>query len=179
MATNGKGTGMVGYNVQTVVDAKHHLIIAHEVTNVGHDKHQLANMARQANEVTGANGLTVLADRGYFSGEEIVACHPDRPQASDLRREGGRALREAGLHLSARNRHLPLPGGRAADLALHHCRARADAQPVLVQQLRRLRDEGHVRGKGAAWDAAQRGRPWACVRTFDLSSAALRASSQR
>jgi len=74
MATNGKGTGMVGYNVQTVVDAKHHLIIAHEVTNVGHDKHQLANMARQANEVTGANGLTVLADRDYFSGEEIVAC---------------------------------------------------------------------------------------------------------
>jgi transposase len=74
MATNGKGTGMVGYNVQTVVDAKHHLIIAHEVTNVGHDKHQLANMARQAKEVTGAKGLTVLADRGYFSGEQVVAC---------------------------------------------------------------------------------------------------------
>jgi hypothetical protein len=46
MATNGKGTGMVGYNVQAVVDAKHHLIIAHEVTNVGHDRSQLANMAR-------------------------------------------------------------------------------------------------------------------------------------
>jgi transposase len=74
MATNGKGTGMVGYNVQTVVDAKHHLIIAHEVTNVGHDKHQLANMARQAKEVTGTPGLTVLADRGYFSGEQVVAC---------------------------------------------------------------------------------------------------------
>src|SRR6516162_8011712 len=42
MATNGKGTGMVGYNVQTVVDGKYHLIIAHEVTNVGHDKCQLA-----------------------------------------------------------------------------------------------------------------------------------------
>src|SRR5437879_3571182 len=74
MATNGKGTGMVGYNVQTVVDAKHHLIVAHEVTNIGHDKHQLANMARQAKEVSGADGLTVLADRGYFSGEEVVAC---------------------------------------------------------------------------------------------------------
>jgi transposase len=74
MATNGKGTGMVGYNVQAVVDAKHHLIIAHEVTNVGHDRAQLANMARQAREVTGADGLTVLADRGYFSGEEVVAC---------------------------------------------------------------------------------------------------------
>jgi hypothetical protein len=64
---------------------KNHLIIAHEVTNVGHDKHQLANMARQANEVTGANGLTVLADRGYFSGEESCGLrgrgrHTDRPK---------------------------------------------------------------------------------------------------
>lgn len=74
MATNGKGTGMVGYNVQTVVDAKHHLIIAHEVTNLGHDRSQLAKLARQAKEVTGADVLTVLADRGYFSGAEVVAC---------------------------------------------------------------------------------------------------------
>jgi transposase len=74
MATNGKGTGMVGYNVQAAVDAEHHLIVAHEVTNVGHDRSQLAKMARQAKEVTGAGGLTVLADRGYFSGEEVLAC---------------------------------------------------------------------------------------------------------
>jgi len=74
MATNGKGTGTVGYNVQAAVDAKHHLIVAHEVTNVGHDRSQLANMAQQAKEATGADDLTVLADRGYFSGEEIVAC---------------------------------------------------------------------------------------------------------
>jgi len=74
MATNGKGTGVVGYNVQTAVDAKHHLIVAHEVTNVGHDRTQLANMARQAQEMTGQTQLTVLADRGYFSGWEIHAC---------------------------------------------------------------------------------------------------------
>lgn len=74
MATHGKGTGMVGYNVQAVVDAKHHLIIAHEVTNVGHDRFQLASMARQAKEVTGSDNLTVLADRGYFSGPEVKAC---------------------------------------------------------------------------------------------------------
>jgi len=74
MATNGKGTGMVGYNVQAAVDEKHHLIIAHEVTNLGHDRTQLANMARQAKAVTGAGNLTILADRGYFSGEEVVAC---------------------------------------------------------------------------------------------------------
>ena len=95
MATNGKGTGMVGYNVQTVVDDKHHLIIAHEVTNVGHDKHQLANMARQAKEVTDANDLTVLADRGYFSGEEVAACEAagaipivPKPQTSGAKAAG-------------------------------------------------------------------------------------------
>ena len=74
MATHGKGTGMVGYNVQAAVDAEHHLVVAHEVTNVGHDRSQLANMAAKAQAATGAGSLTVLADRGYFSGEEVLAC---------------------------------------------------------------------------------------------------------
>ena len=74
MATSGRGTGMVGYNVQTAVDAKHHLIVAHEVTNVGHDRTQLANMAKQAKEAIETDELTVVADRGYFKGEEILAC---------------------------------------------------------------------------------------------------------
>jgi transposase len=74
MATNGKGTGLVGYNVQAVVDAEHHLVVAHEVTNQGHDRDQLAKMAGQAKEAMGAEDLRVLADRGYYSGEEILAC---------------------------------------------------------------------------------------------------------
>ena len=74
MATSGRGTGIVGYNVQTAVDAKYHLIVAHEVTNVGHDRNQLAAMARQARAATGAEELTVLADRGYFSGSQILEC---------------------------------------------------------------------------------------------------------
>ncbi len=74
MATSGKGTGVVGYNVQTAVDAKHHLIVAHEVTNVGHDRDQLSNMAGQAQQAMGHDALTVVADRGYFKGEEILAC---------------------------------------------------------------------------------------------------------
>jgi len=74
MATSGRGTGMVGYNVQTAVDAKHHLIVAHEVTNVGHDRTQLANMAKQAQQAIGMDKLAVVADRGYFKGEEILAC---------------------------------------------------------------------------------------------------------
>jgi len=74
MATSGKGTGIVGYNVQAAVDAKHHLIIAHEVTNVGNDRAQLSKMAGQARDAGGYKALTVLADRGYFKGEEILAC---------------------------------------------------------------------------------------------------------
>jgi hypothetical protein len=53
MATSGRGTGMVGYNVQTAVDCKHHLIVAHEVTNVGHDRDQLSSMAQKAREAIG------------------------------------------------------------------------------------------------------------------------------
>ena len=74
MATSGRGTGMVGYNVQTAVDTTHHLIVAHEVTNVGHDRHQLANMTGQVQAVTDNNEITAIADRGYFSGVEIFAC---------------------------------------------------------------------------------------------------------
>ena len=74
MATNGKGTGLVGYNVQVAVDTEYHLIVAHEVTNVGHDRSQLANMAGQAKAAMGTESLEVLADRGYFDGEEVMAC---------------------------------------------------------------------------------------------------------
>jgi transposase len=74
MATSGKGTGIVGYNVQTAVDVEHHLIVAHEVTNVGHDRTQLVPMALKAQEATGNEEITVLADRGYFNGDQVLAC---------------------------------------------------------------------------------------------------------
>jgi hypothetical protein len=74
MATSGKGSGIVGYNVQSAVDATHHLIVAHEVTNVGTDRSQLSNMAELARTEIGAETLEVVADRGYYEGEEILAC---------------------------------------------------------------------------------------------------------
>ena len=70
-----RGTGIVGYNVQTAVDAKHHLIVAHEVTNVGSDREQLTSMATLARDAMGTEKLTAIADRGYFKSEEILACH--------------------------------------------------------------------------------------------------------
>jgi len=74
MATSGRGSGVVGYNVQAAVDAKHHLIVAHEVTNTGHDRDQLSGMAGQAKAAMGLQALDVLADRGYFDGKEVLAC---------------------------------------------------------------------------------------------------------
>ena len=70
MATSGRGTGIVGYNVQAVVDTEHHMIVAHEVTNVGHDRSQLTTMSKLGRDAIGGETLTVLADRGYFDGEE-------------------------------------------------------------------------------------------------------------
>src|SRR5580658_10460198 len=74
MATSGKGTATVGYNVQTAVDAEHHLIVAHEVINQGYDRHQLAPMAFKAQQATGREQVTALADRGYFNGDQVLSC---------------------------------------------------------------------------------------------------------
>jgi hypothetical protein len=95
MATSGKDTGIVGYNVQTAVDTKNHIIVAHEVTNIGTDRHQLLNMAEQARTEMGVETLDVVADRGYYEGEEIKACEEagitvtlPRPQTSGAKAAG-------------------------------------------------------------------------------------------
>ena len=75
MATSGRGSGVVGYNVQVAVDTEHHLIVSHEVTNSGSDRAQLANVAKQAKAVLQTDELDAVADRGYFSGPEVLACH--------------------------------------------------------------------------------------------------------
>jgi BMFP domain-containing protein YqiC len=87
--------GIVGYNVQTAVDTKNHLIVAHEVTNVGNDRNQLSAMAEQARAAIGTEDLTAIADRGYFKGEEIVACEQTgihaivpKPMTSNAHAEG-------------------------------------------------------------------------------------------
>jgi transposase len=74
MATSGRGSGVVGYNVQVAVDTEHHLIVTHEVTNTGSDRSQLAKVASQAKSVLGTDRLDVVADRGYFNSPEILAC---------------------------------------------------------------------------------------------------------
>jgi len=74
MATSGRGSGVVGYNVQIAVDTEQHLIVTHEVTNVGNDTSHLAHMGMQTKAVLKTDALEVIADRGYFDGDEILAC---------------------------------------------------------------------------------------------------------
>ena len=74
MATSGRGSGVVGYNVQAAVDTEPHLIVAHDVINVGNDRAQLASISTKAKTVLEVETLDVVADRGYFSSEEILAC---------------------------------------------------------------------------------------------------------
>jgi len=95
MATSGRGSGVVGYNVQVGVDTEHHLIVAHEVTNVGNDTAHLSNIAEQTKAALGVEKLEAIADRGYFNGEEILACEQagitvtlPKPQRSGAKSEG-------------------------------------------------------------------------------------------
>jgi len=95
MISQAKGTGVVGYNVQAAVDAQHHLIVTHEVTNVGNDRAQLSKMAGAAREAMGKRRIQAVADRGYFSGVEILACKEvgvtplvPKPMTSNAKAEG-------------------------------------------------------------------------------------------
>ena len=95
MATYGKGTGLVGYNLQTAVDVETHLIVTHEVTNIGNDRSQLAPMAKAAMETLKLDKLDAIADRGYFNGAELLSCHEagitatvPRPETSNNRKKG-------------------------------------------------------------------------------------------
>ncbi len=113
-----RGNGIVGYNVQTAVDTQHHLIVVHEVTNAGSDRDQLSSMAKQAREAMASETLSVLADRGYFKGEEILACHDanitayvPKPMTSSAKAEG-RFNKDAFVYDPTKNEYV-CPAGEA------------------------------------------------------------------
>jgi transposase len=95
MATSGRGSGVVGYNVQVAVDTENHLIVTHEVTNVGSDRSQLATVAKDAKATLQTEKLEAVADRGYFNSQEILACEEagitvtlPKPMTSNSKAEG-------------------------------------------------------------------------------------------
>jgi transposase len=94
-AVKTQGKGVVGYNVQTAVDAEHHLIVTHDVITTCSDRHQLATMAKQAHEAMGVEKLTAVADRGYYTSDEILTREQagitpvlPRPQTGNKRLKG-------------------------------------------------------------------------------------------
>ena len=118
MATSGRGSGMVGYNVQAAVDTKHHLIVAHEVTNQGTDRSQLANIAEQAKAALETDKLDAVTDRGYFNSAEILACDVagitvtlPKPQTSGNRIKG-RFVKRDFRYLAAEDVYLCPAGER-------------------------------------------------------------------
>jgi hypothetical protein len=121
MTSGGKRTGTVGYNVQAAVDTKHHLIVEHEVTNIGSDHGQLSRMASSAKSAMGKPKLKVLADRGYFSGPDIRACelagitaYVPKPLTSASRKKGLFTKRD--FIYVARNDEYRCPAGERATL---------------------------------------------------------------
>jgi hypothetical protein len=107
MATSGKGTGMVGCNVQMAVDAEHHLIVAHEVTNIGSDRAQLTAMGQKAMDATGCEQLTVLADRGYYNGDEGAGLPGRAAGLEQAGRAGGEVAIVVDIVLSVRTHLSP------------------------------------------------------------------------
>lgn len=95
MAITSRHPRVVGYNVQSAVETEHHLIVAHEVTNVGSDRNALSDMANQARDALGVEKLDAVADKGYYKGEEIVDCEDDditvtlpKPKTSNAKADG-------------------------------------------------------------------------------------------
>ena len=125
MATSGRGSGMVGYNVQTAVDTEHHLIVSHEVTNVGTDRSQLAHIAKRTKAAFETNKLEVIADRGYYKSEEILACDKvgitvtlPKPQTSNNKAKG-QFDRQDFVYLAAEDVYI-CPAGERLDYRYSH-----------------------------------------------------------
>jgi hypothetical protein len=122
MATSGRGTGMVGYNVQIATDTTHHLIVAHDVLNVGHDRSALASMAKMAQQALGRKRIGLLADRGYYSGPEILSAersgvntYVPKPLTSNSKARG-RFGKDDFVYVAERDEYRCPAGER-----LHHC----------------------------------------------------------
>ena len=117
MATSGRGSGIVGYNVQIAVDTKHHLIPTHEVVNEGTDRAQLSPMSKKTKEDLGTETLDAVADRGYFDSQQILACSQagitvtlPKPQTSGARTKG-RFVRQDFRYVAAEDVYI-CPAGK-------------------------------------------------------------------
>ena len=132
MATSSRATGVVGYNVQTAVDDRHHLLVAHEAINIGNDRTQLAPMAQHARESTGIEDITVVADRGYFAegGDPQLRIGRSPPISRSRRRPKARPVDASANRISAMcpRRKIPLSCRPKPLLSIHELRGRLQSQ---------------------------------------------------
>ena len=157
MATSGRGSGVVGYNVQTAVDTKHHLIITHEVTNVGTDRSQLASVAKEAKATLETQSLDVVADRGYFSSEEILACAEagitvtlPKPMTSNSKAEG-RFGKQDFRYLAEEDVYI-CPAGKRLTYHFTNEENGLGPAPLLDQRLPGLRHQARLHHRQTAAD---------------------------
>ena len=155
MATSGRGSGVVGYNVQTAVDTENHLIVAHEVTNVGSDRSQLTNVAKEAKAALHTEELDAVADRGYFNGEEILACEQaditvtlPKPMTSGAKSEG-RFGKQDFVYLPAEDAYR-CPAGEILKYYYTNEEKRSEAPPLLDERVPDLCAQGSVHERTAA-----------------------------
>jgi transposase len=166
MTSQSHSAYVVGYNVQSAVDTQNHIIVAHEVSNVGIDKGHLSSMAGKARDALEAESIEVLADRGYFKSEELAACEEARietlcTEAADVERAGARPLRPPRLRLRSRVERLRLPGRRSPQLSHDDRGGRQGLASLLDERLRHVRDQGqlHLRQRAPRLQMGARRRP--------------------
>jgi transposase len=176
MATSGRGTGIVGYNVQIAVDPEHHLVVAHDVVNEGHDRTQLVPMGGKARQAIGAEEVVVLADRGYYNGDEVLACEgtgilPAMPRADTSGRAKKGLFVRADFVYDAAADHYVCPAGAAltksaarsdrhGDIdhyrnleACHACEVRPQCTPEKVKRFKRWKPEAVLEAMQRRLDA--------------------------
>jgi hypothetical protein len=159
MATSGLGSGVVGYNVQVAVATEHHLIVAHEVTNVGSDRSQLAAMAKAAKAALRAERLDAVADRGYFNGEEILACEQagitvtlPKPMTSGAKAEGRFGKQDFIYQPEEDVYHCP--AGATSKYHYTNIEKRSEATSLLDKRLPKLPDQERMHASQTAPDHA-------------------------
>ena len=157
MATSGRGSGVVGYNVQVAVETKHHLIVTHEVTNDGSDRSQLSPMAKEAKATLGVENLDAVADRGYFSSEEILACENagitvtlPKPMTSNSKAEG-RFGKQDFRYVAEEDVYI-CPAGERLTYSLHDRGQRLGPAPLLDQRLPELRHQERLHHRQGTTD---------------------------
>jgi transposase len=131
---NARGSGIVGYNVQAAVDAEHHLVIAHDVVMTGSDRAQLSPMATAAREAVGAERIEVVADRGYYSGREVLTCkeagisaHVVKPITSNAVADGRFGKEDFVYEPSSDSYRCP-----AGEVLTHRATANEDGQAICL-----------------------------------------------